>query len=307
MIPDFQATMRPLLMQLRDGESHSFKDVLAAVCRHFKLTQMEQQEMLPSQRQPTINNRVAWAKTYLLKAGLLQSPSRGVILITDEGLKALQSDETINVAYLNRYPSFIRFHAGKNKVSGHAAPQPDPAASTDAEQDPETVIAQASDTLNAALSDELMDNLLKMKSYDFEKLVIDLLGKMGYNPDEEDRSNFLTKKSGDEGLDGIIKVDKLGFDAIGIQAKLWAPDQTIGRPKIQEFAGALGGKGLKNGIFVTTAQYSKQAKEYYHSNTKIILIDGTMLTDLMIRYNIGVQIKNLYEIKRLDLDYFDSF
>lgn len=301
MIPDFQATMRPLLLHLNDGEPHPIREAIVAVCSYFKLTPEEQQEMLPSQRQPTIHNRVYWAKTYLLKAGLLQSPARGSVRITDEGRKALASQEPINVAYLNRYPAFVRFHTGKGSGQTLAAPSPD------TEQDPETILAEAGKKLDAALADDLMELLLKMNAYDFEKLVVDLLGRMGYNPDAEDRNSFVTRKSGDEGIDGIIKVDKLGFDAIDIQAKLWATDQTVGRPEIQRFAGALGGAGLKNGVFVTTARFSRQACEYRHPNTKIILIDGRLLTELMIRHNLGVQLKNLYEIKRPDLDYFESF
>ena len=155
MIPDFQATMRPLLLHLNDGEPHPIREAIAAVCSYFNLTPEEQQEMLPSQRQPTIHNRVYWAKTYLLKAGLLQSPARGSVRITDEGRKALASQEPINVAYLNRYPAFVRFHTGKGSGQTLAAPSPD------TEQDPETILAEAGKKLDAALADDLMELLLR--------------------------------------------------------------------------------------------------------------------------------------------------
>ncbi len=305
MIPDFQTIMRPLLEVVKDGQEYKVSHLIDPISDIFGLTPEERRERLPSQRTSTIQSRIYWARTYMQKAGLLEPTARGVFKITPRGMEALASDELLNVKYLKRYPEFVEFHSGNKTKDQKKEETVVPIAPV--EQDPETMIAEATSAINLAVADELMEQVLKMDAYDFEKLVIDILGKMGYNPDEVDRNSFVTKKSGDEGLDGIIKVDKLGFDTIGVQAKLWDTSSTIGRPEIQRFAGALGGAAIKNGVFVTTAKFSKQAYEYSHPNAKIILIDGNMLMRLMIQYNIGVQTKNIYEVKRLDIDYFESF
>lgn len=314
MIPDFQTIMRPLLEVVQDGQEYKVSHLIDPISDIFGLTPEERREMLPSQRDLVIQNRIWWARVYMSKAGLLKSTKRGVFKISTRGIEALKSGEQINVIYLKRYPEFVEFYSGnkeknnkKEKVASVGVAEDRTDLVGTVEQDPETMIAEATSAINLAVADELMEQVLKMNAYDFEKLVIDILGKMGYNPDEVDRNSFVTKKSGDEGLDGIIKVDKLGFDTIGVQAKLWDTSSTIGRPEIQRFAGALGGAAIKNGVFVTTAKFSKQAYEYSHPNAKIILIDGNMLMRLMIQYNIGVQTKNIYEVKRLDIDYFESF
>lgn len=304
MIPDFQQIFRPLLETVKDGKEYKISNLITPISDVFGLTPEERRELLPSQRTPIIQSRIYWARTYMQKAGLLEPTARGVFKITSRGIEALDSGEQLNVKYLKRYPEFVEFHSG-NKSKDQKKETVVPVTSI--EQDPETMIAEATSAINSAVADELMEQVLKMNAYDFEKLVIDILGKMGYNPDEVDRNSFVTKKSGDEGLDGIIKVDKLGFDTIGVQAKLWDTSSTIGRPEIQRFAGALGGAAIKNGVFVTTAKFSKQAYDYSHPSAKIILIDGNMLMRLMIQYNIGVQTKNIYEVKRLDIDYFESF
>ena len=305
MIPDFQTIMRPLLEVVKDGQEYKVSHLIDPISDIFGLTPGERRERLPSQRTSTIQSRIYWARTYMQKAGLLEPTARGVFKITPRGMEALASGELLNVKYLKRYPEFVEFHSGNKTKDQKKEETVVPIAPV--EQDPETMIAEATSAINLAVADELMEQVLKMDAYDFEKLVIDILGKMGYNPDEVDRNSFVTKKSGDEGLDGIIKVDKLGFDTIGVQAKLWDTSSTIGRPEIQRFAGALGGAAIKNGVFVTTAKFSKQAYEYSHPSAKIILIDGNVLMRLMIQYNIGVQTKNIYEVKRLDIDYFESF
>lgn len=305
MIPDFQTIMRPLLEVVKDGQEYKVSHLIDPISDIFGLTPEERRERLPSQRTSTIQSRIYWARTYMQKAGLLEPTARGVFKITPRGMEVLASEELLNVKYLKRYPEFVEFHSGNKTKDQKKEETVVPIAPV--EQDPETMIAEATSAINLAVADELMEQVLKMDAYDFEKLVIDILGKMGYNPDEVDRNSFVTKKSGDEGLDGIIKVDKLGFDTIGVQAKLWDTSSTIGRPEIQRFAGALGGAAIKNGVFVTTAKFSKQAYEYSHPSAKIILIDGNMLMRLMIQYNIGVQTKNIYEVKRLDIDYFESF
>lgn len=314
MIPDFQTIMRPLLEVVKDGQEYKVSHLIDPISDIFGLTLEERRELLPSQRDLVIQNRIWWARVYMSKAGLLKSTKRGVFKISARGIEALKSGEQINIIYLKRYPEFVEFYSGnkeknnkKEKVASARVVRGGTDSIETVEQDPETMIAEATSAINSAVADELMEQVLKMNAYDFEKLVIDILGKMGYNPDEVDRNSFVTKKSGDEGLDGIIKVDKLGFDTIGVQAKLWDTSSTIGRPEIQRFAGALGGAAIKNGVFVTTAKFSKQAYEYSHPSAKIILIDGNMLMRLMIQYNIGVQTKNIYEVKRLDIDYFESF
>lgn len=304
MIPDFQTLMLPLLQQLADKKEHHIKKIVDALAVKFDLTEEEKNELIPSQRQPTIYNRVLWANTYLKKSGLISSPKRGVVMISKRGEHVLsQNIDKINISFLKQFPEFIEFQNKSRQDDNNQSV--DSHVDEDRQQDPLTTLLDAQTTMNRALSDDLIEVIMSKDPYFFERVVVELLVKMGYSNESSDL--FVTKKSGDDGVDGIIRMDKLGFDLIGVQAKRWDKDKTVGRPEVQAFAGALGGLGITNGVFFTTAKFSEQAKLYKHAGIKIILIDGKELTKLMITHNVGVQIERSIDFKKIDMDFFEEF
>lgn len=301
MIPDYQSIMLPFLATLSDGAEHSFADVVDRLASEFQLTEEEKKELLPSGTAFVFSNRAAWARTYLKKAGLIDAPRRGIITISERGRDVLKSKPTrIDVRFLRQYPEFLEFHsAKKDDTLPQEAKTDDPEART-----PEETLDAAYLSIRESLASELMAKVLSMSPSFFEKLVVELLVKMGYGGSIKDAGRALGK-TGDEGIDGTIKEDKLGLDIIYVQAKRWTPGNVVGRPEIQKFVGALAGQGAKKGIFITTSTFSKEATEYTPKNeTKIVLIDGKQLSQLMIDYGLGVTTVNTYEIKRVDSDYF---
>lgn len=301
-VPDFQKIMLPLLKILGDKKEHHLKDITEILSKIFNLTDNDRKELLPSGKQPIFNNRVGWAQTYLKKAGLIDSPKRTVFVITDLGINVLnQNQTTININFLNQFSKFKDFHTAKKEDNTASE-----AINNNEEQTPEEIIETTYTQLRESLAYDLLEKVLNQSPYFFENLVIELLVKMGYGGSIKEAGSA-TKKSGDEGIDGIIKEDKLGLDVIYIQAKKWKKDSTVGRPDIQRFVGALAGQGAKKGIFITTSCFSKEAREYTTRNeTKIVLIDGEQLCNLMIDYNIGVATSQLFELKKLDNDYFEG-
>ena len=304
MIPDFQTLMLPLLQLLVDKKEHFIKDLVDTLSGKFNLSDEERSERLPSQGQPTMYNRVLWAKTYLKKSGLILSPKRGVVAISKRGEEVLGKDiDKINITFLKQYPEFNEFQNSRKQEENKKSEITHEIE--DMQQDPLTTLLDVQSTINNALADDLMDMIMSKDPYFFERVVIELLVKMGYS--NESSSLFVTKKSGDNGLDGVIRKDKLGFDLIGVQAKRWDRDRSVGRPDIQAFAGALGGEGITNGVFFTTAKFTEHAKQYQHTGIKIILIDGDELARLMIAYNVGVQIERSIDYKKIDIDFFEEF
>lgn len=304
MIPDFQTLMLPLLQQLADRKEHNIKNIVDALAVKFNLTEEEKNELIPSQRQPTIYNRVLWANTYLKKSGQISSPKRGVVRISKRGEDVLsQNVDKINISFLKRFPEFIEFQ-NRSKQDG-TTQNIGNHINEDNQQDPLTTLLDAQTTINRALSDDLIEAIMSKDPYFFERVVVELLVKMGYSNESSDL--FVTKKSGDDGVDGIIRMDKLGFDLIGVQAKRWEKDRAVGRPEVQAFAGILGGLGITNGVFFTTAKFTEHAKQYKHAGIKIILIDGNELTKLMITHNVGVQIERSIDFKKIDIDFFEEF
>lgn len=300
MIPGFQSFMLPILMLLSDKKEHSLKQLIETLANDFKLTEEEKSEMLPSGTQEVFKNRVGWATTYLKKAGLISSPKRAFFVITEEGMTALKSNpEKIDIAFLKNYPSFREF-----QKSSHIVKPPAGEPTENNQSTPEEDLESAYGSLRSALAEELLEKVLSLSPQFFERLVIDLLVAMGYGGSITDAGKAVGK-SGDEGIDGIIKEDKLGLDIIYIQAKRWKPGTVGGRPEIQKFVGALAGQGAKKGIFITTSQFSKDAVDYNPKNeTKIVLIDGEKLSQLMIDYNIGCSVERTFELKKIDNDYF---
>ena len=301
-IPDYQSVMLPLLKVLSDKREHTLRDLVECLGATFSLSDEERKELLPSGQQPLFDNRVAWAKTYLKKAALIEQPKRAVIKISPRGLDVLKEKPSIiNTKYLKRFPEFLDFRFTKKDSSTIIDETPD---EPDSEKTPQEVLDYAYQNITKTLAQDILGMVLTLSPYRFERLVVDLLVKMGYGGSIKDAGKAIGKTH-DEGIDGIIKEDKLGLDVIYIQAKRW--QNVVGRPEIQKFVGALAGQGAKKGIFITTSSFSKEAIYYTPRNeTKIVLIDGEQLAQLMMDYNLGVSTINIYEVKRIDTDYFSE-
>lgn len=298
-IPDFQSLLRPLLVILEDGEDHAVAAIRADLAQHFSLSQAELEERIPSGRVTLFQNRVGWAVTYLYQTKLTQRPKRAVYQITDRGRQVLaQNPDCIDLKVLSQFKELAEFRQTKTTPTGN-----DPAASTsDDEQTPEERIDSAYRELRSALAADLLDRIFDQTPDFFEKLVLDVLHAMGYGGSREDAVAQLGK-GGDEGVDGVIREDRLGLDLIYVQAKRWR--NVVGRPEIQKFFGALHGQRATKGIFITTSVFSGEAIAYADDVTpRVILIDGKELAQLMIEYGVGVSASHEYKLKRLDLDYF---
>ncbi|MBN1843809.1 MAG: restriction endonuclease [Deltaproteobacteria bacterium] len=291
-IPDYQTIMLPVLKFASDGKDHAFRDAVDSLATEFRLSLEECNELLPSGNQPLFNNRVGWAATYLRKAGLIDSEKRGFFRITDRGKIVLsENPERIDVKLLEQFPEFVKFRK-KDPI------KPPPPSVIN----PEELLGTAYQELKESLASDLLKNIGECSPSFFERLVVDLLIKMGYGGSRREAGQAMGQ-SGDGGIDGIIKEDKLGLDIIYIQAKRW--NGTVGRPEIQKFAGALQGQRARKGIFITTSNFSKEALDYVkHIDSKIILIDGERLSELMIDHNVGVSPVASYEVKKIDSDYF---
>lgn len=303
-IPTFQEAMLPILKLTADGKTHSVKECVEYVEQEFNLTVGEKQERIPSGKQRTIYNRVTWAITHIKKAGLLESyKKRGSYGITEEGIRLLkESPAEINVKRLRGYASYRDFVRTEEQATDILLPQ----TLEDADKTPEEIMGTLTIQLDLQLAEELQDAICHNSPTFFETLVVDLLLKMGYGGLEG--SGKVTKKTGDGGIDGVIKQDELGLDLIYVQAKRWDKNSTVSRPDIQKFAGALLGEGATKGVFITTASFAKPAVDYAKSvpNAKIILIDGLTLTKLMIKHDLGVGTSNIIRIKKIDSDYFEE-
>lgn len=301
-VPGYQEFMFPILKFLSDEQVKSKRSIIDAMAVNFKLTEQELNETLPSQTQPTYENRIGWAITYLKKAGLLSSPTRANFQITQEGKKIVDDNITnLNAKYLEKYESFLEFqkltHKQNNKTNE---------INTQDNAAPLENIINNYEILKKKVCDDLLNKILEQSSDFFEQLVVDLVVAMGYGGSKEETIKA-TQKTKDEGIDGVIKEDKLGLDNVYLQAKRWQKGNVVGRPEIQKFVGALAGQGARKGIFITTSTFTKEALEYKPRNdSTIILIDGQKLVEYMYEYNVGVNLEQKFEIKRLDNDYFES-
>lgn len=294
-LPKYQAFCKPILLFLQDGKAHSTKEIKQYTQKYFSLKEEDIIEKLASGGQTVFTDRNAWALLYLKNAILIENTSRGIYQITQRGLDVLKdAPDVLNNQYLKRFPEFQQF-LGKNVDSEQQS-------DTD-ENTPEDTFAEAFEKMNDNLADEILDEVMRISPVAFEKMILDLLAKMGYGAFEN--AGRTTSITGDEGIDGIIMEDKLGFDLIYIQAKKWDRDKTVGRPEIQSFVGAIAGKGGK-GLFVTTAKFSSHAIAYVQTQ-HIILIDGRKLANLMMEYNFGVTVKKTFAIKAIDTDVFNEY
>ena len=296
-IPDYQSIMLPLLELAADGREHSLRETIETLSSQLGLSEEERRELLPSGRQPTFDNRVGWARTYMKKAGLLESTRRGYFRITKRGLDVLDKQPSqIDSAYLRQFPEFVEFQTPKQKEEEETPPRLDDSAT------PEEEIESAYQKLRDALSTELLETVKGCSAAFFEQLVVDLLVGMGYGGTRKDAGQAIGR-SGDGGIDGIIKEDRLGLDIVYLQAKKW--ETTVGRPEIQKFAGALQGQRARRGVFITTSDFSKAARDYVSRiDSKIVLIDGETLAQLMLDFDLGVTTVATYRLKRVDSDYF---
>jgi len=300
-IPDFQTIMLPLLLDLQSGE-RAGRDTQAALAEHFGLTTEELALRIPSGTAYVFANRVGWAKTHLKAAGLIEAPARSLYRLTDRGRALLATKPTrVNLTVLRQYEEYNAFRTGGSSSDASTDKASVPATDLDAKT-PDDLIDEGVSQLRRALIADLRERVQAMTPRAFEQLVVDLLSAMGYGGAHRGAA-AVVGRSGDEGIDGVIKEDRLGLDTIYVQAKRWR--DPVGRPEIQRFAGALQGQRATKGVFITASSFSGEARTYANTiQTTIVLIDGAMLAELMVDHGVGVSTVKTLEIKRVDSDYF---
>jgi len=302
-VPGFQELTLPVLREFADGQERTTREVRDRVAMALRLTPQDLAESLPSGRQTRFANRAAWAHVYLKMAGLLESPRRGVYRLTERGRGVLTAPpERIDIPYLMQFPEMVEFrnrHADDDDTETAAGAQPAPAGNA---LTPDEQIRAGYQQLRDSLAAQLLARVQQANPQFFEELVVELLVAMGYGGSHEDAAKVVGR-GGDEGIDGIIKEDRLGLESIYVQAKRW--QGTVGRPVIQQFAGALQGQRARKGVLITTSSFSRDAAEYAAGlQNTIVLVDGAQLAQLMIDYGIGVSDVETIRLKRLDEDYF---
>lgn len=300
-IPKYNEFYRLVLEALQDGKPHSMKEVRDSIAQTLHLSEEDISETLPSGSGTVYSGRVGWAKTYLKKAEMIESPQRGYIAITPAGQALLASHSVItNDVLAKQSPAFCAFYRPQHENSPAAVPSSQATVPDELPETPQETFERVYNLINDQLADDLLTEVLNQSPAFFEQLVVDLMKAMNYG------EGFVTKYSGDDGIDGIIHEDKLGFNLIYIQAKRWKADVTIGKPELQKFAGAMmGPPKVDKGLFITTAKFSPKAKDYANAQ-HIILVDGKRLTELMIEHGVGVSTQKAYLIKRIDSDYFSE-
>lgn len=301
-IPDFQTLMLPLLKFTADGAEHNAREAIEAIAVEFSLSPDERREPLPSGRALLFDNRLAWALFHIKKAGLMESPRRGLFRITPRGQDFLAKKPVgLNLKLLEQFPEFQEFRATSSKNKDEVKSSLPIATS---EQTPEEALDFAHQSIRQALAQELLSRILSCSPLFFEDLVVELLVAMGYGGSRRDAGERVGQ-SGDGGIDGIIKEDRLGLDTIYIQAKRWQGN--VGRPEIQKFVGALQGQRARKGVFITTSAFTADAIDYASRiDTKVVLIDGQQLANLMMDFDVGVSVAATYAVKRIDSDYFEE-
>lgn len=301
-IPDFQTVMLPLLRDLQQGSRQS-QESAESLAIYFALTPEERAQRLPSGKQTTFTNRLAWAKSHMKAAGLIESPARGVYQLTDRGREILAGHpEFVGMSLLNRYPEYVAFRQGSSADRAEAASVTVPLDAQPEARTPDDLMEDGYGQLRAALVADLRERIAGMPPASFEQLVVDLLTAMGYGG-PQDNAGIVVGRGGDEGIDGVIKEDRLGLETIYVQAKRW--QGSVGRPDIQRFAGALQGQRARKGVFITSSSFTAEAKAYAISiQTTIVLVDGAQLADYMIDHDVGVTTSKKFEVKRADSDYF---
>lgn len=297
-VPDFQSWFLPLLKRLADGKDHGMSELYQVLAEDMALSAEDRAQLLKSGAQLVYENRIAWARTYLKKAGLVEAPSRGIVRITERGKSMLaKPPEKLNVKFLRQFPEFVEFHTYKPDTTSPSTP-----AVEASQESPLDALERVHSELEQQLAEDILERVKKAPPAFFERLVVDLLLAMGYGGSREDAGKTIGK-SGDGGIDGVINEDRLGLDVLYIQAKRW--EQAVGRPVVQAFAGSLEGVRARKGVLITTSSFTSDAQQYVRQiEKKIVLIDGATLATLMIQHNVGVGIEVAYQVKKLDSDYF---
>jgi restriction system protein len=304
-IPDYQTLMLPVLKTAADGSEHRIRDVIESLADEFRLTEDERRQLLPSGRQTTFDNRVHWARGYLVQAKLLEATQRGRFKITDRGQEALRAKpRQIDNAFLQQYPEFIEFRrrtpgstemplAGSVEIAANAAT-------------PDELLRSTMKQIEEALKKDLLDRVIASPPAFFEKLIVTLLLSMGYGGSREEAGQVIGR-SGDGGIDGVIDQDRLGLDRVYIQAKKYAPGNAVSEPEIRAFSGSLGAAKANKGVFVTTSYFTQPAQAFAERHPfRIVLIDGEELSGLMLRHNVGARIDETLYLKKLDEDFFSE-
>lgn len=299
-IPDFQTVMRPLLTFLSDDKQHHVTELYSHIAEKFGLTEEEKSLRLPSDSTTYLSSRVGWALSHMKAAKLVESPSRAHYYLTERGRKVLvEHPQRVDMRVLDQFPEYVIFRTPRTKASGQKNEEPTEEVNNST---PEEAIAQAHQELRASLAQELLERIKQSPPAFFERLVIDVLLAMGYGGSQLDAGHTLGR-SGDGGIDGVIREDKLGLDVIYIQAKRW--EGVVGRPIVQGFVGAIHGARATKGVIITTSDFTSEAKDYVKTiPTRIVLVDGRTLAELMIDHNVAVSTTKTYEIKKVDSDYF---
>jgi restriction system protein len=301
-IPDFQSLMLPLLKLAANGNELSIRDSVESLAKQFNLSDEERREPLPSGQQARFDNRVHWARSFLKQAQLVENTRRGHYRITQRGRQLLsENPSVVNMKLLERYPEYVEFRERRRdegKEESASTPRIDDI------QTPEELLEQSHKNLTQALAAEVLQRVKDCSPTFFERLVVELLVKMGYGGSQQEAGKAVGR-SGDEGIDGIINEDRLGLDAIYIQAKKW--ESPVGRPEIMKFVGALQGKRAHKGVFITTSSFTREAQDYTSNiSNKVVLVDGRTLALLMIENSVGVSSSKSFEVKRIDSDYFSE-
>jgi restriction system protein len=302
-VPDFQTLMLPLLKLAADGQEHKLSEAIEVLAQQFNLSDDDRRELLPSGKQPKFVNRVGWSATYLRKTKLLEGTGKGKFRITERGRQELSlNPPRIDLRYLEKYPELAVFRGVPSDGGNGVANGADIATPTS--QTPREALEASYQLLRRELADELLERIKQKPPAFFERLVVELLVAMGYGGSLTDAGQAVGR-SGDGGIDGVIKEDRLGLDFIYLQAKRW--ENTVGRPTVQAFAGALDEQKARKGVIITTSNFSQDAHAYVKRiERKIVLIDGEQLAQLMIDYGVGVAEEAVYVVKKLDADYFEE-
>jgi len=293
-VPDFQSFFKPFLDLAADGKEHSIQEAREVIAKVMALPEADLKEPLPSGIQTKFENRVAWAKSYFIQAKVLESPRRSIFRITQRGMELHKvGHKRIDIRILNQYPEFLEFHKAKSPKEEEQEPS---------KETPEETLQKSYESIRGDLASQIVQRIANNSPQFFERMVVDLMVAMGYGGSRADAGKSIGG-SGDEGIDGIIKEDRLGLDLVYLQAKRW--EGTVGRPEVQKFVGALHGKRAKKGVFITTSKFSDDAKNYVETiDPKVILIDGRMLAELMIDHGVGTTTAETLHVKRIDSDYF---
>lgn len=306
-VPKYNEFFSPVLRALEDGHIKRALEIRKYALNYLNVSEEDRKQMLPSNTQRLVDNRATWAITYLCKANLIERVAKGKYKITNTGIQVLhEKKDHVELKDLYQFDSFRQF-INTDTMSEEKKDLSKPSVLEDLQEGtPQDNLNASMEQINKELSANLLSEIMERSPAFFEKMVVQLLLKMGYGSALED--GFVTGCSGDEGIDGIIREDKLGFSSIYIQAKRWAEDKAIGRPEIQKFVGALAGQGAQKGLFITTGTFTKEARSYVEKqlSTKVVLVDGEKLTKLMIEYNLGVSVETVYTIKKIDTDFFSE-